>query len=390
MKKLLLIAASVIFTTANSFGQFTVLDDFEAGTAGHFSSHTTYSGSTAGILSTTPELEPSVAFHGIVSLRIVLIDDPASSSDWAVRFLSGLGSPASNVAMAPNGWTGFYLRTDRSWLRTAPMIDAPGTAEIGDTLNVIGDDTWHAYQWNLGVDGPPHWTGWITGNDSISDDPTPTYDGIWFFAPDGSDTTVVFLDYVVWNPSGVVPVELVSFTYSINGNNVELRWITATETNNAGFEVERKAEGGAFQNIGFVEGQGTVTKLNTYTYSDIVGKLGTYYYRLKQVDFDGSFEYSAVIQVDVSEAPADYALRQNYPNPFNPTTTINYQIPEAGIVTLSVYNLLGEKIADLVNEFKETGAYNVSFNARDLASGIYIYTLNVNGTSISKKMQLMK
>ncbi|MBZ0200797.1 MAG: T9SS type A sorting domain-containing protein [Ignavibacteriaceae bacterium] len=380
----------VLFFASASFAQITVLDDFEAG-AGHFNLQTNYSGSTVGVIGTIPTIDStSGAYMGQKCLKIILMDDPAVPTNWAVRFLSGGGASGSNVDMGPNGWTGYWLKTDKAFLRTAPAIDAPSTAEIGDTMNVIGDGQWHVYQWNLGQDGQPMWHGWVTGNDTISDDPTPTYDAIWFFAPDGSDSTVLYLDYVAWNPSGYVPVELATFDAVVDGNNVDLRWATATETNNRGFEVERQFENGSFSKIAFVDGKGTTTDLNSYTYTDKVNQLGAYSYRLKQVDFDGTFEYSNIVQVNVNAIPGEYTLAQNYPNPFNPTTSLTYNIPENGNVSLSVFNLLGEKVAQLVNTMQTAGTHTVNFNASSLASGTYIYTLNVNGNNITKKMVLMK
>ena len=389
MRKILYTTFFSLLLLSFTNAQIVVLDDFETG-VGHFNVHTTYSGSTVGILSTTPTIDSTTAAAGSNSLKIVLIDDSVQTVNWAVRFLSGIGNPGSNVEMAPQGWTGYWLKTDRPWVRTAPCIDAPGTGEVGDTANVIGDGQWHLYQWNLGVDGQPMWKGWVTGNDTISDDPTPTYDAIWFFAPDGSDTTVIYFDHVSWNPGGEVPVELVSFIASVNKNIIDLKWVTSTELNNKGFEVQRRTENTNFQTIAFVHGKGTTTQVNGYTYSDVVDQPGVYYYRLKQVDFDGTFEYSNEVMVNVIALPGQYALAQNYPNPFNPSTSIQFVIPQAGLVNLSVFNLLGEKVAELVNEIKNSGSHSVSFDASNLSSGTYIYRLSVNGNVISKKMTLMK
>ena len=389
MKNILQALLFTLFIFSLSNAQIVILDDFETG-AGHFNVQTDYSGSTVGILGTQPTLDSSTAAFGTKSIRIELIDNPGQAVDWACRFLSGIGSPASNINMAPNGWTGYWLKTNRSWVRTAPIIDAPQTGEDGDTAVVIGDDQWHLYQWNLGLNGQPYWKGWATGNDTISDDPTPTYDGIWFFAPDGSDTTVIYLDQVTWNPDGELPVELVSFNASVDKNTIYLRWITSTELNNSGFEVERRTANSSYKKIAFVQGKGTTTQSNGYTYSDVVNQTGIYIYRLKQVDLDGTFEYSNEIMVNVIALPGQYALAQNYPNPFNPTTSIEYVIPQAGFVNLSVFNLLGERVAELVNEIMESGNHTIVFDASRLSSGTYIYTLSVNGNVVTKKMTLIK
>jgi hypothetical protein len=123
---------------------------------------------------------------------------------------------------------------------------------------------------------------------------------------------------------------------------------------------------------------------------DQTDKAGKYSYRLKQIDFDGSYAYSNVVEVEVLTVPGQYTLAQNYPNPFNPTTNIRFSLPQAGMVSLTVYNLVGEKVADLVNGLKEAGEYNVNLDASKLSSGTYIYTLSVNGNVISKKMTLLK
>lgn len=369
--------------------QVLVLDDFEIN-AGHFNVQTDYSGSTIGIWGTVPTLDTSTAAFGKQSLKIVLVDNPGLDTNWAVRFLSGIGNPASNVQMAPTGWTGYWLKTDRPWVRTAPLIDAPATGETGDTTDVIGDNEWHLYQWNLGVDGKPFWNGFATGNDTISEDPTPTYDAIWFFCPDGSDTTIIYLDQVSWDASGPLPIELLSLNAAADNNVVDLRWITATELNNRGFEIQRRTINSSFETIAFVDGKGTSIQVTGYSYSDAVNKTGTYYYRLKQVDFDGTIEYSNEVMVNVIALPGQYALAQNFPNPFNPSTTIEFVIPQSGFVNLSVFNLLGEEVAELVNEVKDSGTHTVTFDASNLSSGLYIYTLSANGNNVTKKMSLIK
>jgi hypothetical protein len=194
----------------------------------------------------------------------------------------------------------------------------------------------------------------------------------------------------MFNPTGQVPVELVSFNASVDRNIVDLRWITATELNNKGFEVQRRANNSSYETIAFVQGRGTTTQVNGYTYSDFVNKTGTYFYRLRQVDFDGAYEYSNEVMVNVLALPGEYALAQNYPNPFNPSTSIEFVLAQAGFVNLSVFNLLGEKAAELVNEVKESGNHSLTFDASKLSSGTYIYRLSVNGNVISKKMTLVK
>lgn len=378
----------LIFLPFVLFSQIQVVDSFEDGTPGRFNQHTTFSGSTTGILSTIPTVDNTTAIHGTHSLRIVLTDDPGSSNNWAVRFLSGGGAPGNNMPMNTTGWTGYWLKTDRPWLRTAALLDAPGTGEVGDTLNVIGDGQWHLYEWNMADSN--QWTGWVTGNGVVNDVPTATYDAIWFFAPDGSEETVVYLDMVCFNADGNVPVELAHFSAVVDGKNVDLRWITATELNNKGFEIQRRTKYSEYETIAFIDGNGTKTGATGYSYSDIVNTTGQYFYRLRQVDFDGTFEFSNEIMVDVTVIPGEFMLAQNFPNPFNPSTEITFSIDKTGFVTLNVYNILGEKVAELVNGIKEAGVYSVNFDAKDLTTGTYIYSLQSENQTISKKMVLIK
>jgi photosystem II stability/assembly factor-like uncharacterized protein len=208
-----------------------------------------------------------------------------------------------------------------------------------------------------------------------------------------------------------IPVELTSFTASVVDNSVILNWQTATETNNSGFEIQRlqdyKIEKLSewipseqnWETIGFVPGFGTTTEIRSYSYTDAGLSSGTYLYRIKQIDYDGSYEYSNVVEVNVG-VPEKFSLEQNYPNPFNPTTKIKFTIQQTdnpllggargGFVTLKVYDILGTEITTLINEEKPAGNYEVEFDARGLSSGTYFYKL-ITGNFVSvKKMLLMK
>lgn len=189
--------------------------------------------------------------------------------------------------------------------------------------------------------------------------------------------------------SDAVPVELTSFTAEVSGNSVTLNWKTATETNNRGFAVQRKTSNSGWTNISFVNGNGTSTQSHEYSYADNNLETGKYSYRLKQVDMDGSSEFSNVVDADV-EAPAKFELAQNYPNPFNPTTKIDFSVPSNSNVKLTVYNVLGQQIAILANGFMKSGNHTVDFNAAGLNSGLYFYKLESNGVSLVKKMMLVK
>jgi hypothetical protein len=186
-----------------------------------------------------------------------------------------------------------------------------------------------------------------------------------------------------------VPVELTSFRASVGDNGVELTWTTATELNNVGFDIERRAADAThFDKIGFVKGQGTTTNISSYTFVDrnAAGKL---FYRLKQLDQNGTFDFSKTIEVDATKL-VKFELSQNYPNPFNPTTTITYSVPQNTFVTLKIYNILGSEVAELVNGQVDAGVHKVNFNAYNLNSGVYFYTIKAGNFSETKKLTLMK
>jgi hypothetical protein len=186
----------------------------------------------------------------------------------------------------------------------------------------------------------------------------------------------------------VVPVELSSFTAAASNNSVNLNWTTQSETNNKGFEVQRKGNE-SWITLGYVDGAGTTTEQQNYIYTDVNVSSGTHYYRLKQLDYDGSFEYSNEVEVDVI-VPQVLTLHQNYPNPFNPSTVISFSLPQQSFVTLKILNLLGEEVATpLASELNE-GIHSVNFDGTNLSSGIYIYRLTAGNKTLSSKMLLTK
>ncbi len=194
--------------------------------------------------------------------------------------------------------------------------------------------------------------------------------------------------------ASLLPVELVAFNAIVVDNNVELTWQTAAEKNNYGFEILRKDQASTLNNenwktIGFIEGHGTINATNNYQFVDRNPPSGTLLYRLKQIDTDGSFEYSETFKIDIGISTT-FELSQNYPNPFNPSTTISYSIPKPCDVKLTVYNSLGKEVAILVNSYKQAGKYVVNLEAFELSGGIYFYHLATNNFSKTKKMLMMK
>ena len=185
-----------------------------------------------------------------------------------------------------------------------------------------------------------------------------------------------------------IPVELTSFNASVIDGSVLLKWSTATELNNSGFDIEKSSNNKDFEKIGFVPGYGTTTETKSYSYTTSVSALKQFY-RLKQVDFDGTFEYSSTVEVN-GVTPTDFALKQNYPNPFNPTTKIGFTLPIESNVKITVYNLIGQKVTDIVNSKFAAGNHSVDFRASNLSSGIYFYKIEAGSFTSVKKMQLMK
>ena len=296
-----------------------------------------------------------------------------------------------------NSNTGFALGESTNFFRT----DDGGT-----TWNLIYSDAYSKYNATYDFSFYSTTRGWMCGgwgNIFRTTDGGYTWRqqfnsaSIGFHCIDAVDSNNVYLaadDGVILfttiggGEPGPTPVELISFQASVQKNNVTLSWSTATETNNHGFEVQRESKNDNWVTIGFVEGNGTTVNPHQYSFTDRNMLPGSYSYRLKQADFNGSSTISDAVNIEV--APPAFSLSQNYPNPFNPSTDIGYQVPEAGFVTLKVYNILGEEIAVLVNEHKTAGNYTVKFDAGNLTSGIYLYQLKADAVTLTRKLILLK
>lgn len=200
-----------------------------------------------------------------------------------------------------------------------------------------------------------------------------------------------FSDFgVAGNTDNLLPVELSSFVSFVIGTNVRLNWSTVQEVNNRGFDIERKSTAGGWQKVGFVEGNGTTLQSNEYSFSDIGLNTGHYNYRLKQIDYNGNFEYHGLSGEVIIGIPSKYSLAQNYPNPFNPSTILSFQLPVHGFVSLKIFDISGREVASLVNEVKDAGYYSVTFNAKNFSSGIYFYKIAASEFVSTKKMMIVK
>lgn len=199
--------------------------------------------------------------------------------------------------------------------------------------------------------------------------------------------------FTLWVNGSPLPVELSSFSAVIIENRIELKWRTETEINNYGFEIDRAVSDYPnliWKKIGFVEGHGNSNSPKEYNFLDSeVNSAGIYSYRLKQIDNDGSYEFSKTLEVNFG-SPIKFELNQNYPNPFNPSTTISFTLPQSGNVALKVFNSIGEEVITLTDGFIEAGVYTFNFNADGLPSGMYIYQLNTPEKTQARKMILMK
>jgi len=323
---------------------------------------------------------------------------PLGMTNWATNNSSNAGGTAPELRF---NWSPSF--TGVSKIRSG-VVPLPANQLVYYSFNFYLD--WYANPsgviiFGVTYDGGTTSTPLYTLTDPTSDVGPTIISGSFTTPSSGSQNCQVEIsyngysfniDYIYWDNSClsyIVPVELTSFKVISNGANVELIWTTTTETNNQGFQIERMNAGGTFEQVGYVAGFGTTTEPKAYSFVDSKLNEGSYTYRLKQINFDGTFTYSEAVNVQV-EIPLVYALEQNYPNPFNPGTTINYSIPVDGLVKLAVYNMLGEEVATIVNSIQKAGRYEVGFNAAGLSSGVYVYRIEASNFTASKKLILMK
>jgi len=249
-------------------------------------------------------------------------------------------------------------------LMSQTVIDAGGISYTPGSYVAYGNDGNH---YNDSINAPPNTAvGQVIAN------------AIHYSA----DHIPVFADFSFDTP---LPVELTSFTGVRTKTGVRLNWETATEVNNYGFEIERSTENGSWVKIAFVQGHNTSNSPKYYQFLDNNAGDTKLFYRLKQIDNDGTFEYSNTIEI-AGSLPKGIKLLQNYPNPFNPSTKISYELPDGGYTSLRIFDVLGNEIATLVDSQQPAGSYEVEFRPTGLAAGIYLYRLTRNGFDLTNKM----
>jgi hypothetical protein len=274
------------------------------------------------------------------------------------------------------------------------IIKASSTLGInGGTVSLINGAVWSNVFWYVGsaatILSGSTFNGIILATTSITLDASAIQVTAQLLAHTGAITI----------NSPVLPVELTSFTAALNNGAVELNWNTSTEVNNSGFEIQRSQISNVqsetliynWTKIGFVMGAVLSNSPKNYLFVDKTVSYGSYAYRLKQIDSDGNYKYSNVTEVNAGQLPKGYLLTQNYPNPFNPSTLIQFTISENAHATLTIFNVIGGKVAMLFDGNAVAGqVYNVTFNGYNLASGIYYYKLQTNEITEVKKMLFMK
>ncbi len=280
--------------------------------------------------------------------------------------------------------------TVSSWQNDGGLVET--------NTGTVSNSFWDVTTSGIGVDGGTTGSAGGTGESTTNMKTKSTFLNVSW------DPSIWYMDvsinngypYLYWQNTGgsPMPVELSSFNAECGTQNVELKWATATEVNNYGFDIERSQKSEAesqnvnWENIGFVKGAGNSNSPKSYSFVANNPLSGKAEYRLKQIDNDGTFKYSPV--VDVTSLPAVFSLGQNFPNPFNPTTTISYALPKDSKVVLEVYSITGQKVATLVNGEMTAGLHSAEFNGSSLASGIYFYRITAGSFNEVKKLMLLK
>jgi hypothetical protein len=299
-----------------------------------------------------------------------------SNTGWMIGYYLGLPHTSAVFKTIDGGttWSSQSFGTDESFSSITFADELNGWA-VGGKSSISESFIIHT------SDGGTTW--------EYQDNPTNEFLMKVFFS-DGNTGWAVGAGGIVLATESAVPVELTSFTASAIVNSVKLEWITATETNNSGFEIYRSLTNDNFKTIGFVAGHGTTTKVNNYSFLDEKLQSGIYSYKLVQIDYDGTTSETDIVKVELITQPKGFSLDQNFPNPFNPATNISFTLPAAGETKLRIFNAIGEEIVTLVDEFREAGTYKLNFNASNLTSGVYYYRIESADFTSMKKMILLR
>ena len=344
-----------------------------------------------------------------ITIRLLCWGATSTQGTFAIGRLSGNDLSIAGTVLSEEPTTqatNVTLSVVSTTSMTVDWTNGNGTNKIvfmkqasSGSVSPVDGETYTAntvYEYGSNVDG---WycvyngTGVLDGSVTV----TGLTDGLEYIAMvceyNGSSTITNYNTSTnATNPtSGVLPIELISFTSSTSANSVNLTWSTAVEQNNSGFDIERKKiESGNWQKIGFVEGHGTTSTPQSYSYSDRFLSTGKYNYRLKQIDYNGNYQYYTLGSEVTIGVPKKFEVSQNFPNPFNPVTKINYELPNDSKVSIKVFDMLGREVATLLDEFKTAGYHTVDFDGSSLSSGMYFYRIKTNEFEAIKKMLLIK
>jgi len=434
MKKLLLLLCFFFLASSQIYSQLLVENfDYPAGDSLTQHGFVAFSGTGNALFVTSPGLTfPTYAGSGIGNATTLVLST-ASSQDaykafttcvdtlslyasFMVRVDSASLAGDYFVALLPS--TSTTLFTGRVYVKQASNGNlAFGLSKIGTAGTIVYSDSIYTkgttyllllkYTFNEGSTTDDAISLFVFSAPPPSIEPAPTVgpltgpndlvDVCRFALRQGTNTPRAIVDGIYVERSynnAVLPVELASFTSTVNRRDVTLNWTTATENNNSGFDIERSIVNDEWSMVGNVSGNGTSTTPHNYTFDDRGLNSGKYNYRLKQIDFNGNFAYYNLSNEVIIGVPTKFDLSQNYPNPFNPSTKINYDLPFDSKVSIKLFDLSGREVANLVNEVKTAGYHTINFNASNLSSGVYFYKISAEGNENSfvstKKMMLIK
>ncbi len=411
-------AGNVIFATSS--GDFVKTTNGGLSTAGNYGEFTTNaSGEYTGWFITEPTGNARFTASGFVYMQIILNNGAGGSSvdarltldngvyvmDFGTNPFLGQGTGIRSLSGAPAKDFVFLYDNESGTGRpiSGTFAESDGTSGGTDYVTFYYSDVngiagaWGTIIPNILPNGIRRIERRLLSDANIGVGTSTSPDGMWGSVntvnPSGGSTPLV-----IPGSSAPLPVELASFTASVINGKIKLNWKTETEKDNYGFEVQRafnssSTDGSSkpktWEKIGFVEGSGNSNSPKSYSFTDNNVTFGSYSYRLKQIDTDGKFEYSPVVLADLG-TPKEFSLSQNYPNPFNPSTSISFTLPEAVDVKITVFNILGQEVATILNAKKEAGVHTVDFDASELNSGLYIYRMDAGKFSNVRKMLLIK